>query len=94
MLQDEVVYTITRGIDLTSVLALDLVAFRSLYESLRRLEAQEKMQGAWLSMVAAQGTDKVMTDFLKKLGYDRTARFTAGSLQDGSAAIKKLGKGF
>lgn len=95
MLQDEVVYVLTRGVDLPSVLALDLVAFRSLHASLKRLEAQEKLESAWMMMVAAQGTDKVMGDFLKKLGYDKTARLLPESQKSGVEAFKRAfgGKG-
>lgn len=95
MLQDEVVFVLTKGLSTEFVLALDLAAFRSLFESLKRLDAQEKMEMAWTMMTAAQATGKDMSELLKKLGHDKTARLVPEGQKSDLTAFKRAfgGKG-
>ena len=63
--QDEVISASLKLPSYINVLHLDLLSFQSVHDSLCRLEAAEKNEQAWTSMIAAQGQSKAMKDWTK-----------------------------
>lgn len=67
MLQDQVVLVAQEtGTPLDSLLDMNMLAFESLHASCIRLRAQRTREGAWVSMMAAQGTVKGMKELEKQ----------------------------
>lgn len=65
MIQDQIVFCVARNVPMMMILGMGFDEFGSLHESVVRLEAQDKIETAWTAMIAAQGTHKVMTDWLE-----------------------------
>lgn len=98
MLQDEVVFVLSKtALTASEVSSLDLKAFRSLYDSVRRLDARERIELGWTMMIAAQHDGKKMEDWIKKMGLDKTSQIiedTTKGRQGMQALIARFGSGF
>lgn len=84
-----------RGHDRNWVLSLTLKQINDLYEVCQRLEARDKVDSAWMTMTAAQGTAKNMKSLLKPF-TDLLKRSRLGKQQDNDREefLRKFGKGF
>lgn len=98
MLQDEVVFVLSKtALTASEVSSLDLKAFRSLHDSVKRLDARERIEQAWTMMIAAQHDGKKMEDWIKKMKLDSTSQIIedkSGGKQGMRAFIAKFGSGF
>ena len=59
-------WVVERGHDLRWVLLLDIHSFDALHDSCMRLEAQDRVEKAWSSMLAAQGEGKDMKKWVEQ----------------------------
>lgn len=94
ILLDQVTFCITKIPNPYYVMSLDLDSFDSLYASLKRNEALDMTDLAWLhttaTVVGMTGEVKLMKDFVKK--YQRW--LTKDEKKDKAAFIKRIGKGY
>lgn len=54
------------GISLDECLDMDLLSFWSLWRSLRRLDAADRIEGIWTLAITNQGTGKGIKDWAKR----------------------------
>ncbi len=82
-------WLVERGHPIEFVRGLDIHSFDSLHESCTRLDAQQKIERAWSSMLAAQGEGKDM-----KKWVDQWKPYLDDVEENGAARfLAKYGKG-
>lgn len=86
------VLLVQRGWDPDYLFDLDILSFRSLHQGSQRIAAAESIEGAWLSMMAAQGSVKGMKKILKPLTKMLDRKALAGG-DDQAAFLKKYSGG-
>jgi hypothetical protein len=80
------------GMSLGQIADLDLLTFNALLLSAMRVSSNLKTEAAWTAMIAAQGTEEVMTNWVK--GWQKKANPDQVAKNDISRLIKDVGKGF
>ena len=76
-----------------TVLGLDLLSFESLHLSCLRLRAQRTRDGAWVAMMAAQGTEKGMKALEANWKKVSEIDLLPEGANDAAEFLRKFGKG-
>jgi hypothetical protein len=95
-MQDVVVQLVGHGFDLDFLLDIDLLSFDAIVASYTRTTVSNKVESAWTSMLAAQGTSKDMKKWTKHwegLVPGRPETRSAKSGDDFGKFIGKFGGG-
>lgn len=79
--------------DLRTIGELDILTFNALLSSVIRVTYNQRTEAAWTAMIAAQGTQKSMKDWVK--GWARLmGKGDDKKNGDLGAFLKQVGKGF
>lgn len=83
---------IRQGFETELVLGLGILEFQSLHASCQRLEAAEKTEDAWTSMIAAQGKVEDMKKHVKRWS-ESLGRLGAKAAHSAKEFCAAFGKG-
>lgn len=82
---------ILTGMDLATIGNLDILTFNALLTSVLRITYNQRTEAAWTAMIAAQGTQKSMKDWVKPWAKIGGGKESKGNL---AGFLALVGKGY
>lgn len=83
---------ILTGMSLGEIGHLDILTFNALLDSVIRVNYTQKTEDAWTNMIASQGTQKSMKDWVK--GWQKLVSKGKQKKNDITKFLSDFGKGF